>query len=496
MNTRTKSPVFTMLSLALLLLLMSGCAAGVPDSSKAISRGAINRGAIVPAENVRVAEYLNYYEQRFPEPTDQPLGLDVRLGNTHVPPSGGDVWVQVGLQAQRSDSARHTPLNLALVLDKSGSMGDTGKMNYLKQSLDIFLHSLQPDDIVSIVAYSDDAVVLRSAEAVGDGQWISETIHRLEPEGWTNLHAGLMLGFEEVEKHFDIRRNNRVLLLTDGRANRGETNPGQIASDALAFNDQGIYLSTIGMGVDLDDHLLNTLANQGHGAYHYIDSYEEMDKVFREEAEGLVEKIAKDITITLEPVGSELVSITGFEGRPPAGGAQVKLFDMGAGDSQVLLAKFHVPASVTSRPLAAVRLTYTDVFGQRVQQITAHPRIYPGDEFSHDNLQDIEVQRNVTVADSAETLREIDGLFERGYYDAAWRMARDMEMQLREVAALTGDEQMVQDADLFRRYQVTLAEAMGGEPEPTTYQTQPLTGSQPQRWGVDITPTLPEVEVK
>ena len=496
MNTRTKSFTPVAALLALLLSLVSGCAGAVPDSSKAISRGAINRGAIVPAENVRVAEYLNYYEQRFPEPTDQPLGLDVRLGNAQVPPHGGEVWMQIGLQAQRPADGQRTPLNLALVLDKSGSMGDTGKMTYLKQSLDVFLHSLRPDDIVSIVAYSDDAVVLRPTEAVGDGRWISKTIQRLEPEGWTNLHAGLMLGFQEVERHFDIRRNNRVLLLTDGRANRGETNPTRIAADALAYNEQGIYLSTIGMGVDLDDQLLSTLANQGHGAYHFIDSYDEMDKVFRTEAEGLVEKVARDITITLESAGGELVSITGYEGQPPSRGAQVKLFDMGAGDSQVLLARFRVSSIRTPKPLAAVRLTYTDVFGQRQREISAHPLIRPGGDTAFDNLQDIEVLRNVTIADSAAALRSIDGLFEQGRYAEAWGLARQMEERLRHVAALTGDEQMVQDADLFRRYQVTLAEALGGEPEPTTYQTLPSDGRQPQRWGVAGTPTLPEVEIK
>ena len=98
---------------------------------------------------------------------------------------------------------------------------------------------------------------------------------------------------------------------------------------------------------------------------------------------------------------------------------------------------------------------------------------------------------NVTIESHANVL--IERTLEMGNWD---ELARQMEERLRHVAALTGDEQMVQDADLFRRYQVTLAEALGGEPEPTTYQTLPSDGRQPQRWGVAGTPTLPEVEIK
>ncbi len=160
-----------------------------------------------------------------------------------------------------------------------------------------------------------------------------------------------MLGFQEVDRNFDIRRNNRVILLTDGIANVGVTDPAQIAGDALAYNQKGIYLSTIGLGSDFNDNLLSTLARQGQGGYHFIDSAQEMDKVFRAEVAGLVEKVAGEVTVTVQPLGdATLVEITGLEGTPPAAGAQVKLQDMGAGDSQVLLVRLKRPAG---RPASA-----------------------------------------------------------------------------------------------------------------------------------------------
>jgi len=104
------------------------------------------------------------------------------------------------------------------------------------------------------------------------------------------------------------------------------------------------------------------------------------------------------------------------------------------------------------------------------------------------------VLRNVTVKRSAEALQTISNQVRGGRYQEAWLLARDTELQLRNVAALTADEQMVQDADLFRRYQVTLGEYAPAEP----VRTQPVqdASGQTQRWGPEVTPTLPAVEVK
>lgn len=482
---------------SLALLAVAGCGAPM-DASKAYSRGMINQGEIVPAEKIRVAEYLNYYEQRFPAPTNEPLGLDLRVGNPQIPTTGGEVWVQIGLQAREATAKARTPLNLALVIDRSGSMNTPDKMPYLKESLRTFLRSLAPDDIVAIVAYDSSAEVLLPAQPVGNGAWIEHTIDRIQPSGSTNLHAGMMLGFQEVDRHFDIRRNNRVILLTDGIANVGVTDPARIAQDALAYNNKGIYLSTIGLGRDFNDTLLSTLARQGKGAYHFIDSAQEMDKVFRAEVEGLVEKVAGEVTVAVQPqFGVTLMEITGLEGTPPATGAQVKLQDMGAGDSQVLLVRLQVSAGPTGpRALAQITLSYNDIFAQRPRstggQVTATAAVLT----SYDPVADVEVLRNVTIKRSAEALRSISYMVRNGRYQEAWRLAYDTEQELRRVAALTADKQMVQDADLFRRYQVTLGQYAPAEP-PRIQPTQ-ATSAQPQRWGpaVQATPTLPAVEVK
>ncbi len=495
MKTFRTLALLALISLA--LLAAAGCAAPM-DASKSYSRGMINQGEIVPAENIRVAEYLNYYEQRFPVPTGEPLGLDLRIGNPQIPAAGGEVWLQIGLQAREATTKARTPLNLALVIDRSGSMDTADKMPYLKESLRTFLRTLAPDDIVAIIAYDTDAEVILPAQQVGDGAWIQRTVDRIRPGGSTNLHGGMMLGFQEVDRNFDIRRNNRVLLLTDGIANQGVTDPTQIAQAALAYNQKGIYLSTIGLGRDFNDSLLNTLARQGQGAYHFIDSAQEMDKVFRAEVEGLVEKVAGEVTVAVQPLdGATLMEITGLEGTPPAAGAQVKLQDMGAGDSQVLLLRLQARSGAAGqRALAQVTLSYNDIFAQRPRSTSGQVTATAAALASYDPVADVELLRNVTIKRSAEALQSISHLVRSSRYQEAWLLARDTEQQLRRVAALTADDQMVQDADLFRRYQVTLGQYAPAEPIPS--QPTQDTSTQPQRWGpgMEATPTLPAVEVK
>jgi Mg-chelatase subunit ChlD len=479
------------------LLAAAGCAAPM-DASKARSRAVIQQGGIAPAEELRVAEYLNYYEQHFPEPAKTALGLDLRTGNAQVPSSGGEAWVQMGIQAKSAQPEQIAPLNLALVIDRSGSMDAPEKMPYLKRSLRVFLQSLAANDIVSIVAYSTEPEVLVSAREVGDGAWIDRAIARLEPDGSTNLHGGLMAGFREVNRHFDARRNNRVVLLTDGIANVGVTDPDRIAADAQEYNQRGIALSTIGLGHDFNDALLSRLAIQGQGAYHYIDSAEEMDKVFRKDVLGLIQKAAGDVSAVIRPrEGVRLVGLTGYEGRPPAGPVEVRLRDMGTGDSQVVLAQLDMePLPAGRQMLAEVELRYTDLLTGRPETITLSVYAEAAPLEGYDPLWDLEVLRNVTIQRTAEGLREIDRLYRSARYRDAWDLACELEQELRHVADLTHEEQMVKDADLMRKYQDTLAQWVEGQ---TGRRPDAREGErQPTRFyrGTDATPAPKVLDIE
>ncbi len=494
--------LFSVVALIFALVIV-GCAPGVPDASKSIARGQIQAGNIVPADQLRVAEYLQYYKQNFPPPVNSTLGLDLRLGNTQIPVEGGTAWVQIGIAARTTEGGDIAPLNLALVIDTSGSMDSPEKMPYVKQSLKIFLRSLATNDLVSIVTFSTNARVLVPATKVGDGAWIEAAVNRLEPDASTNLYDGLMLGFREVERNFDIRRNNRIILLTDGIANVGVTDPTRIAADAKNYNDRGIYLSTIGLGRDINDALLSTLARQGKGGYHFVDSAQEMDKVFRQEVVGLFQKAAELVSVTIRPDPSAQVeSLTGYDARPPAGAVQVKLQDMSTNDTQVVLARLNVSAGPSGRRnIATVELRYRDLFSRREETTTQAVIADAGRVLNYDPARDVEVLRNVTIQKTAEGLKQIDQLYKAQRHLEAWEVAYKLEQDLRAVARLTGEAQMVQDADMMRKYQDTLAkwvQYQTGRP-PQFRESGSGTSSDPAPRGERQplpTPSLTTIEIK
>jgi Ca-activated chloride channel family protein len=445
---------------------VAGCgAAAAPDASKAYSRSVIQSGGIAQEDNLRVAEYLNYYEQNFPEPADGAVGLDVRTGNWQVPVGEADVWVQIGMQAKSARPEEIAPLNLALVIDCSGSMDAPDKMPYVKESLRVFLESLAANDRVSIVRYADEALVVTQSREVGDGGWIERAVDQLRPGGSTNLHAGLMAGMEEVSRHYDAQRSNAVILLSDGIANVGVVDSGAIAQDARSYTERGIHLSAIGLGSDFNDALLSELAKQGQGGYHFIDSGQEMEKVFRRDALGLMAKVATDVSLTLVPAeGVQLREVTGQQGALPAGPITVPMRDMGYGDSQVLLVRLTMDSRRMGEdrpfmPLTA-ELRYTDAAAGEEQSLRAAAKVVDFNLEVYEPLSDTEVTRNVTIQRSAEGLKEIARLYNEGRYGEAYALAARLERDLRRVAALTGEAQMVEDADMMREYQETLRQRL------------------------------------
>ncbi len=164
-------------------------------------------------------------------------------------------------------------------------------------------------------------------------------------------------------------------------------------------------------------------------------------------------------------------ALTGLNSKPPSGAVQAKMRDMGTGDSQVLLARLDVGSGRSGRrPIATVELRYQDLFSNREKVISQSIVADAVQMSSYDPAWDTEVLRNVTIQRTAEGLKEIDRLYKGKRYEEAWQLARRLEQDLRSVAQLSNDSQMVKDADMMRRYQDTLSKWVqnekGRQPQP------------------------------
>ena len=374
----------------------------------------------IPDEIV-VEEFMNYHKHRLPLPkSGQAVAMDTRWGNFEISRSEREAVLQIGFTtAEVNERTDLRPLNLVFVIDKSGSMADSDKMSRVKEGLRSMIGKLRTDDIVSIVSFDTTARVLYPAHAIGDGYALRRAIDCLEPDGSTNLHGGLMLGYAEAKKHFRAGATNRVVLLTDGIANQGVIDPAAIAAQSSEFNGQGIDLSTIGVGLDLNNDLLRTLANSGRGLYHFISDYKDIDKVFVDEVQSLVSSVAKNVAVKIEyGPGLQVEKIYGYHPRFGNGEVSITLDNMNNGLTQVVLAKFR--ASDVKGPIPVkVRLSYFDVRRKCVVEDVQEARLVPAENSSCELLSDVEVKKNYTIAQLADSLFEMTGLARRGNYSQA-----------------------------------------------------------------------------
>ncbi len=234
----------------------------------------------------------------------KPVGditLRGNLNQTCIPHRGGTVFLHMQIDVRdfpMSDRANR-PMNIAVVLDRSGSMGDERKMAYAKQAVASLVDRLSPTDYLSIVIYDDRIETLLPTQQVRDRNRIKHLIDEVYPRGSTNLGGGMQEGFRQIERNFKREYINRVILLSDGLANQGITDPYELNRIASRYRNQGISLSTIGVGLDYNENLMLGLVEHGGGNYYFIESPSQLASIFERELRGLASVVAQNAYIEL-----------------------------------------------------------------------------------------------------------------------------------------------------------------------------------------------------
>lgn len=370
-------------------------------------------------EEVAVEEFVNYHKHRLPVPkVGQAVAMDVRWGNDQISSTNGEAVLQIGLAtAEVSERTDLRPLNLALVIDKSGSMAASDKMLRVKSSLHTMIGRLRPDDIVSIVVFDTQARVLCPAGGIGDGYAIRNAIDGIIADGSTNLHGGLMLGYKEAMKNFRKGATNRVIMLTDGIANVGTTSPSDIARESSEFNGQGIDLSTIGVGMELNNDLLRTLAKSGRGLYHFVADSIDIEKVFITELQSLISQAARQPELTVEnSSGLTMEKIYGYTPRIRANGASISLENMNNGLTQVVMMKFRSREKAGDHKVK-VKFSYFDVAKQRIAEEVQEITLRTTGQKYCELLLDTEVKKNFTIAQLAQSLFDMREAVKAGRFN-------------------------------------------------------------------------------
>lgn len=273
-----------------------------------------------------------------------------------------EMIVQIGLIAKHSGEKRKTPLNLALVLDRSGSMAGA-KLEKARQAGCVAVDQMAEGDVFSVVVYDDEAEVLIPPQKVGDREALKREINRIKDGGSTALHAGVEKGAAQLRKYLDEQKVNRIILLSDGLANVGPSQPGDLAKLGRELRKEGLGVSTVGLGDDYNEDLMTALAEASRANYYYVQDAEKLPGIFREELGSVKNVVARNIRITITlPGGMKSARLLGDEEITFGNGtATIPLPEFHGGQTRRFLLSLEAPEGGTAKlELAKVELSYDD----------------------------------------------------------------------------------------------------------------------------------------
>lgn len=273
----------------------------VDTASYSFVRGSLKQGYLPQADTVRVEEMINYfpYDWKGPDSASTPFNSTVSVMPT--PWNSHTKLMHVAIKGFDVKPTEQPKANLVFLIDVSGSMNEPDKLPLLKSAFRLLVSKLKTDDTISIVTYAGDAGTVLMPTRVAEKDKILTAIDNLQPGGSTAGEAGIKEAYRLAQQSFIKDGVNRVMLATDGDFNVGQTDDDDLKRLIESERKTGVFLSVFGFGRgNLNDQMMQTIAQNGNGTAAYIDTLAEAEKVLVEDASSTLFTIAKDVKIQVE----------------------------------------------------------------------------------------------------------------------------------------------------------------------------------------------------
>ncbi len=301
--------------------------------------------------------------------SDGSLKLTARLSHPYVGTGRSDVFVTVDVQGVEVPGATRAPVNLALVIDRSGSMSGF-KLNQAKQAARQLVSQLKGSDRLAIVHYGSDVKSMDGLLATEENKdRLLKYIDGIWDDGGTNIGSGLSVGRDLVLKAKSDFKVNRLVLISDGQPTEGITELSGLTDIVREVRSFGISVSSIGVGDDFNEQLMEAFAEIGGGAYAYLQDASQLAVIFQKDLNAAGTQVAKGVTLTFRaPKGAQLQTVLGYKpaSRAFAGDEElvlVTLPDFSAGQTERVVAHFTVDGAGVGQSLdvSGLTLDYTDL---------------------------------------------------------------------------------------------------------------------------------------
>lgn len=293
---------------------LSTFSADVDTASYANLRRLINDGRSIPEDAVRIEEMLNYFNYDYQKPKKNTFSINTELSD--CPWNSKAQLLMVGIQGKVPEKTPDS--NLVFLVDTSGSMDYDNKLPLVVKSIKMLSKTMSENDRISIVTYSGEERVILAGAKGNQIKTISDLVSKLDAYGVTNGESGINAAYQLAEKYYIEGGNNRIILATDGDLNVGISSEDELKKLIEEKRKSGVYFSVLGFGEDnIKDNKMETLADNGNGSYHYIDTEKEAAKVLVEERDSTLFTIAGDVKIQVEfnPQNVKSYRLIGYDNR-------------------------------------------------------------------------------------------------------------------------------------------------------------------------------------
>ena len=282
----------------------------------AYMRRCIKSGRLPEANSVRIEEYLNYFTFDYAEPTgEEAVAINAEIGD--CPWNAEHKLLRLGLKGKSLSDNEIPDANYIFLVDVSGSMYGADRLDLLKTGLCNMVDYMKPTDRVAIITYSGSVEKVLESTLARNADAIKKAIKKLDADGSTAGGAAMKMAYDEAVEHYMQGGNNRIIMCTDGDFNVGVSDTDALVEMVESYLDKGIYLSIMGFGTgNFQDSRMESLSNHGNGTYTYVDSEEEMMKVFVNERSHFY-SVANDTKcqITFDPQFVDSYRLIGYENR-------------------------------------------------------------------------------------------------------------------------------------------------------------------------------------
>ena len=333
-----------------------------------------------------------------------------------IPAQGGHLDLLVRVQAPDLPTDKvveHTPKRLAMVVDRSGSMQGKPLREALRCVMHIASH-LTPKDQLSLVVYDDEVEVMVPLSDVSSVTAIQQAVDMVHSGGSTDLFSGWLKGAEQLEGG-TARAVSRVLLLSDGQANHGETRISHIQLECKAWLEKGVSTTTVGLGRGFNEDLMIAMADAGGGQQYYGQTAEDLYDSFDQELSLLQAMYLRGIALKLIPAPGVIVEMLSVAPQHPDG--TYKMNDLAWGAETWVGVRLHISPSApgTLRDLLAVSINGTDLQGHALSQSGAMLQLPAVEQTAFlAMLADEMVERRLLEAEFGKASDELRHLARRG----------------------------------------------------------------------------------